>query len=137
LRRSRGASLVEVMLSMGVVLVGMLALFRVLATSITGSATAAHLTQAQLRASSLVETLRFQSRATLGCLAATTSTGWSGCGPMLALQSSDRSGQVYRLDPASAVTVSGTNGGAFDIRVVVSFDDRAHHTVVLRTAVYP
>ena len=137
-RRQRGTSLVEVMLSMGVALVGMLALFRVLVTSITGSATASHFSQAQLRASSLVETMRLQPRATLACLAATTSASWTSCAASLLLQSPDRNGQIYVLDPASAVTVSGANGGAFDLLVVVGFDDGSgYHTVALRTGAYP
>jgi Tfp pilus assembly protein PilV len=137
--RRRGTSLVEVMLSMGVALAGMLALSRVLITSITGSATASHLSQAQLRASSLIETMRLAPRPTLRCLAAaTTSASWKGCGASFALQPPDRGGQLYRLDPASAVTVSGANGGAFDLHVVVGFDDGSgYHTVALRSGVYP
>jgi len=131
---------------MGVALVGMLALFRVLVTSITGSATASHFSQAQLRASSLVETMRLQSRATLACLAATTSASWTTCNASLALASPDRNGQIYLLDPSSAVTASGANGGAFDLLVVVGFNDddstgtaagSGYHTVALRTGAYP
>jgi Tfp pilus assembly protein PilV len=138
MRRTRGTSLVEVMLSMGVALVGMLALFRVLVTSITGSATASHFSQAQLRASSLIETMRMQPRATLACLAATTSASWTTCSAQLALSSPDRNGQIYVLDPSSAVIVSGANGGAFDLSVVVGFDDGSgYHSVALRTGAYP
>ncbi|MCU1277203.1 MAG: hypothetical protein JWM53_749 [bacterium] len=145
-RRQRGTSLVEIMLSMGVALVGVLALFRVLITSITGSATASHLTQAQLRAASLVEAVRLAPRATASCLVAKTSASWTTCGASFALQSPDRNGQAYVLDPASAVTVSGANGSAFDVLVVVGFNDdnstgttagSGYHTVALRTGVYP
>ncbi|MGZ3441609.1 MAG: type IV pilus modification PilV family protein [Polyangia bacterium] len=144
--RDRGTSLVEVMLSMGIALVGVLALFRVLVTSITGSATASHLTQAQLRAATLVEAMRLAPRATLSCLSATTSASWSTCGAPFVLSSPDRSGQIYLLDPSSAVTVAGANGGAFDVRVVVGFNDdnststgaaSGYHSVALRTGIYP
>lgn len=134
-RRARGASLTEVMLSMGVALVGMLALFRVLAASVSGSATASHLTQAELRAATLVETMRLAPRDTMRCLAATASARWSSCGAMFALQSPDRGGQPYKLDASSAVTITG---GAFDLFVVVGFDDPGgYHTVALRSGVYP
>ena len=136
--RQRGTSLVEVMLSMGVALVGMLALARVLITSITGSATAAHLTQAQLRAASLVETMRLVPRATMRCLQATASARWSACGASFALVPSDPNGPIYRLDPRSAVTVAGAHGGAFELRVVVGFDDGGgYHAVDVRSGVYP
>ena len=52
---------------MGLVLVGMLALFRVLVTSITGSAAASHFTQDELRAETLVEAIRLAPAATLTC----------------------------------------------------------------------
>jgi hypothetical protein len=145
-RPTRGASLVEVLLSMGVALAGMLALSRVLVTSITGSATAARLGQAQLRAATLVELVRLGSRDTVRCLATTPSARWPACGASFAVESPDRSGQIYVLDPSSGVRVAGAHGGAFEVRIVVGFnDDNAittaprsrYHTVTLRTGVYP
>lgn len=57
-RRERGATLLEIMISLALVLVGMLALFKVLTTSITGSATSSKLSQAQIRLITILESIR-------------------------------------------------------------------------------
>ncbi|HWE31235.1 MAG TPA: hypothetical protein VHB97_24680 [Polyangia bacterium] len=137
-RRSRATTLVEVMISMGLVLVGMLALLRVLVTSITGSATASHFTQAELRAATLVETMRLAPASALGCLATTASASWSTCGAAFALApATDRNGQRYVLDGASRVTAGGASGNFYDVTVVVGFTDDRYRTVALRTGLYP
>jgi len=137
-RRARGATLVEVMISMSLVLVGMLALFRVLGASIAGSATASRFTQAELRASSLVETVRLAPATTLRCLAAHGSAEWTACGAAYAIAApTDRSGQRYVLDGKSRVTVGGASGRLCDVTIVVGFTDDRYRTVALRTAVLP
>jgi len=128
-RRARGTTLVEVMISMSLVLAGMLALFRVLGASVAGSATASRFVQAELRASSLVETVRLAPAATLSCLAAHGSAGWSACGGAYAIAS------PYELDKRSRVTVGGKSGRLYDVNIVVGFTDDRYRTVALRTAV--
>ena len=137
-RPARGTTLIEVMISMGLVLIGMLALFRVLVTSITGSAAASHFTQAELRAETLVETIRLAPAATLTCLSATASANWSTCGASYAVAApTDRNGQRYVLDAGSHVSVGGTSGNFYDVTVIIGFSDDNYHTVGVRTGVYP
>jgi Tfp pilus assembly protein PilV len=78
-RRSRGTTLIEILISLAVVLVGLLALFRTLATSVSGSATASRLSQAQQRAVMVMEAIRIAPRAALDCLATTQATNWATC----------------------------------------------------------
>jgi hypothetical protein len=134
--RTRGASLTEVMISMSLVLIGTLALARVLVTSITAGATASHFAQAEARAAALVETIRTAPPATLTCLAAHAGS-WSTCGGAYAIAApTDRGGQSYFLDGESRVT-TGASGRIYDVTVVVAFTDQRRHTVALRTAVFP
>ncbi len=136
--RARGTTLVEVMISMGLVLVGMLALFRVLGTSIAGSATASHFSQAALRAETLVEVMRLAPASALACLSTTPSAGWSACGASFSLAApADRNGQLYAIDPASRVSAGGGSGNVYDVTVVVGFTDDAYHPVALRTGIFP
>jgi Tfp pilus assembly protein PilV len=78
-RRSRGATLVEILISLAVVLVGMLALFRTLAVSVLGSSTSSRLSQAHLRASAIVEAIRSAPKPALDCLRLNTPPNWAGC----------------------------------------------------------
>lgn len=80
MRRSvRGVTLVEVMISLGIVLVGLVALFRILGSSIAGSATASRLSQAQARATVILENVRNAPASTLGCLTAQLPANWGTC----------------------------------------------------------
>jgi Tfp pilus assembly protein PilV len=134
--RTRGASLTEVMISMSLVLVGTLALARVLVTSITAGATASHFAQAEARAAALVETIRLAPPPALACLAAHAGS-WSTCGAAYAIaEPNDRGGQSYFLDGESRVT-AGASGRLYDVTVAVAFTDQRRHTVALRTAVFP
>lgn len=134
--RTRGASLVEVMISMSLVVVGALALARVLVTSITAGASASHFAQAEARAAVLVETIRLAPAPALACLAAHTGR-WSACGGAYAIVApTDRGGQSYFLDGTSRVSASAS-GRLYDVTVVVAFTDQRRHTVALRTAVFP
>jgi Tfp pilus assembly protein PilV len=135
--RRRGSTFVEVMISMGLVLVGMLALARVLVTSITGSATAARYTQAELRAETLVEAMRTAPSSALACLSTTPSARWPTCGRSFALAAPvDRNGQRYVLDGSSRVTAGGASGRLYDATVVIGFADDSQHSFALRTGLY-
>lgn len=79
IRARRGATLIEVMISLGIVMVGMLALFRILGSAAVGSGTAARSNQALMRASMLLENMRQASQATLACLASNNPDNWSVC----------------------------------------------------------
>lgn len=79
-RRQRGTSLIEILISLAVVMVGMLALFKTLSTSIVGSATASRLTQAQQRAVLVMESIRVAPKAVLSCLVSTNpAANWTAC----------------------------------------------------------
>jgi Tfp pilus assembly protein PilV len=78
--RSRGTTLIEILISLAVVLVGMLALFRTLGTAVTGSMTASRFSQAQQRAVLVMESIRSSPVAAMSCLlAATDASGWLAC----------------------------------------------------------
>ena len=134
--RTRGASLTEVMISMSLVLVGTLALARVLVTSITAGASASHFAQAEARAAALVEQIRLAPAPALACLAAHGGS-WSDCGAAYGIaEPTDRGGQSYFLDGASRVSADAS-GRLFDVTVAVAFTDQRRHVVALRTAVFP
>jgi type II secretory pathway pseudopilin PulG len=85
-RRQEGATLLEIMISLALVLLGMLALFKVLTTSISGSATSSRLSQAQVRLITILESIRHSPTDTNGipvvmnCLMANTpGPNWSAC----------------------------------------------------------
>jgi Tfp pilus assembly protein PilV len=78
-RRSRGTTLIEILISLTVVLIGMLALFKTLATSVTGSMTASRLSQAEQRAVLVNEAIRVAPKAALLCLEQNESTAWDTC----------------------------------------------------------
>lgn len=75
----RGATLIEVLLSLAIVMVGMLALFRILSSSAVGSGTAARSNQALMRASLLLENMRQAPQPSLACLASNTPDNWTVC----------------------------------------------------------
>ncbi len=78
-RRQRGTTLIEIMISMGIVLVGMLAMFGVLRSAIGGSATASRMSQAQLRAQTIIESIRNSPKQALTCLYTTSAASWDNC----------------------------------------------------------
>lgn len=78
--RSRGTTLIEILISLGVVLVGMLALFRTLGTAVTGSMTASRFSQAQQRAVLVMESIRSAPKLAMTCLLGQPdSSGWVSC----------------------------------------------------------
>jgi Tfp pilus assembly protein PilV len=152
-RRARGATLIEILISLAVVLVGMLGMFRTLATSVTGSSTASKLTQAQQRAVLIMEAIRVAPTAALICLANTASSGWSSCeatcrdnltlasadacvftsltvGNTKLKAASDVNQQNYFLVtyngsnlPVAKVGVVGTGGKVYEAQVVIGWRD--------------
>jgi prepilin-type N-terminal cleavage/methylation domain-containing protein len=78
-RAQRGVTLIEVMLSMAVVLVGMLALFRVLSVASAGSQQSQRFSQALARAQLVIEAMRRAPPTVLQCLATTPATSWTNC----------------------------------------------------------
>jgi Tfp pilus assembly protein PilV len=150
--RARGTTLIEILISVAVVLVGMLALFRTLGSSLVGSSTASKLTQAQQRAVTVMENIRIAPRPALECLRGPV-TGWSTCETTcranLAAASADsciysslsipgthqqagtdRNLQNYFVvgdsNPSggvSSVTVKGTTGRVYDVQVVIGWRD--------------
>jgi Tfp pilus assembly protein PilV len=78
-RRARGATLVEILISLAIVLIGMLALFRTLAVSVAGAGTSSHISQAQLRAAAILESIRSAPKSALDCLTINTPPSWGAC----------------------------------------------------------
>jgi prepilin-type N-terminal cleavage/methylation domain-containing protein len=78
--RQRGVTLLEIMLSMAVLLVGMLGLFRVLSVAARGSSSAQRMTQGQTKAQQFVESIVAMPKAILDCLVTNAaSTAWNSC----------------------------------------------------------
>jgi hypothetical protein len=88
------------MISMAVVLVGMLAMFGVLRTSITGSSTAQKISQAQLRAATVIESIRQSPNSALSCLASNSPQYWGNCETLCkaALTIKNPDGCIYTMD---------------------------------------
>jgi type II secretory pathway pseudopilin PulG len=78
-RRTRGMTLIEVMISLALVIVGMLALMATLSTATVGSSMSQRLSQAQARAQMIIEAIRGAPKPTLDCLATTAASSWSSC----------------------------------------------------------
>jgi Tfp pilus assembly protein PilV len=161
---TRGATLIEVLISLALVLVGMLALFAVLSSSVVGTSTASRLSQAQARALSIAASIRVAPRPALDCLKATAASSWSNCETICLTnqtgtannqsvtvahpfvdggQVADRSHQLYALDPTSTkVVLSGANSGVYDVTIVVGWNDDGsattpfRHSLTIRTGVF-
>lgn len=78
-RRQGGLTLLEIMLSMAVVLVGMAALFRVLSVASRGSQASQRITQALARAEHVSEAMRTLPPSVLDCLVINPATAWNNC----------------------------------------------------------
>jgi type II secretory pathway pseudopilin PulG len=79
MRRPRGATLVEVLISLALVIVGLAGLLATLSTSSVASSQSSRLSQAQLRAQTILENIRFAPKAALDCLASTAANNWVTC----------------------------------------------------------
>lgn len=149
-RRRRGATLLEILITMAVVVLGMVVLFRVLTASTRGSVRAQQLSQALARSRTVMENIRRMPVAVLTCLSRQPANNWATCeatciqtlgalatpGACVFVtlasiqQEMDRSQQQYQIvddasDPArsSWVTVQGTSGHLFDVQVTVGWND--------------
>jgi type II secretory pathway pseudopilin PulG len=108
-------SLIEVMASLLIIIVGLAGLFMALVSAIRGGASASRLAQAQARAESLLEAMRRASPQTLACLSATAPAGWSACELTCATTMTDggvASPQACVLTVDSLTLVPGPPAGA-------------------------
>jgi prepilin-type N-terminal cleavage/methylation domain-containing protein len=78
-KRDRGLTLIEIMISLVVMLVGIMAMFSALGTSIRGTSFASRFSQAQDRAVAIIEATRNAPASTLTCLNNTTADNWANC----------------------------------------------------------
>jgi type II secretory pathway pseudopilin PulG len=110
IQRRRGTTLVEVLVALGMVLVGMLAMFRVLGTSVNGSSTASRLSQAQMRAITILESIRHSPRLALECLSVTAPTDWRNCEQICynSLPTPQFDACIYTIDRFSIIKFSTT-----------------------------
>jgi type II secretory pathway pseudopilin PulG len=76
--KQRGATLVEILVSLAIVTIGLLGLFATISSVSYGSSTSSRLQQAQLRAQTIMEALRTAPEATLQCLQANYGN-WGTC----------------------------------------------------------
>jgi Tfp pilus assembly protein PilE len=152
LERRRGSTLIEIMISLALVLVGMLALFRVIGTSVRGSSTSSRLSQAQTRAITILESFRQSPALALGCLANTSAVAsWANCEAICLAtlttakydgciytmdrfsilsqpasdmgQVADRNLQKYVLDSRTQVRLAGVNSNVYDIDLYVGWNE--------------
>jgi type II secretory pathway pseudopilin PulG len=77
--RARGATLVEILVSLALVVIGLLGMFATLSATSYGSGVANQSSQAEARAHSLIEAIRLAPGPALDCLANTVATSWSSC----------------------------------------------------------
>jgi Tfp pilus assembly protein PilV len=152
-RKDRGTTLIEILISVAVVLVGMLALFQTLGTSVTGTSTASKLSQAQQRAVMVMENIRIAPPEALECLRTTLPSSWDQCettcrnhfagtatGDACVYKTfqqfkTDQSTQKYFLvwqnNPhgnrpgggISKMTAQGVGGRVYDAQVVIGWND--------------
>lgn len=78
-RRQRGMTLIEVMITLGLMIVGMMGLLATLSTATVGSSMSQRLSQAQARAQMILEAIRSAPKPTLDCLANNVASSWSSC----------------------------------------------------------
>jgi type II secretory pathway pseudopilin PulG len=130
--RQRGATLLEVMISLAVVLGGTLAMVSVLGSSLAGSASAARVDQAEARAQMLLESLRLAPPAALECLAATAPAEWSRCQAGCAACSFTVEPAPYRL--VAERSFVKRRGRIWDAQVSVGWG--GPHQVTLRSGVF-
>jgi len=105
--RKRGATLIEILISLLLITIGMLGLFATLSSVTYGSSTSNRMAQAQLRAQSIVEAVRLAPDAVLACLAtATDATTWAACETTcLSSQNADMGGSSYSPSATSSPCV--------------------------------
>lgn len=116
------------MISLALVLVGMLALFKVLTSSISGSATSSRMSQAQVRLMTIIESLRHSPAdsnnagklTALDCLVAAQApndykpSNWQACETtcMNLLGTAKRDGCIYSMDSFSVINAPDFKGAS-------------------------
>jgi Tfp pilus assembly protein PilV len=126
--RQRGATLVEVLFSLTIVLGGTLAMAQVLASSLSGSRSASRIDQAETRAQSILESLRLAPEAALACLE--KNSDWSQCEKLCAACSFTVGPAPYRLEKAQL----WHHGRVWDAQLTVGWG--GGHAVTLRSGVF-
>ncbi len=127
--RSKGATLVEVLLSLAIVLGGTLAMAQVLTSSLQGSRSAARIDQAEARAQAILESLRVAPEAALECLQ-NHPADWSRCQALCPACSFTVGPAPYRLEKAHL----WRHGRVWDAQLTVGWG--GGHAVTLRSGVY-
>jgi|GEM_PF-3252385 len=110
LRRQRGATLIEILISLLLITIGMLGLFATLSSVTYGSSTSNRMAQAQLRAQSILEAIRLAPDTVLACLAnATDATTWAACeATCVSNQNVDMGGSAYNASSSSSPCIFTT-----------------------------
>jgi len=149
--RQRGVTLIELMVSMAVVLVGMIGLFRVLGTSVQAGQTGQRFIQAQARGTQVMEAIRTAPNNVVQCLVGAPATAWAPCetlckttlgaqaSPTACIFSSvngatgatnDSTQQQYAVildannDPRSTwVRGVGVTGRVYDVQITIGWND--------------
>lgn len=150
--RERGFSIIEVMVSLLVLLIGMLGLMKVASVAVQSNQRGQRLDQASVRAQTRLEALRNVPTATLACLeagsspSACLSTCQSAGGELQACrtalaQDADAATDSTGTDYTYGFLVTQPQNGLYDILVVTTFRDTSSmpaRTVraFYRTAVY-
>jgi Tfp pilus assembly protein PilV len=124
----KGATLVEVLLSLAIVLGGTLAMAQVLTSSLAGSRSAARIDQAEVRAQAVLESLRVAPEAALDCLQ--KNSDWSRCQELCHACSFTVGPAPYRLEKAQL----WHHGRVWDAQLTVGWG--GGHAVTLRSGVF-
>jgi hypothetical protein len=124
----KGATLVEVLLSLAIVLGGTLAMAQVLSSSLQGSRSAARIDQAEARAQAVLESLRIAPEVALECLQKTSD--WSECEKLCAACSFTVGPAPFRLEKAQL----WRHGRVWDAQLTVGWG--GGHAVTLRSGVF-
>ena len=124
----KGATLVEVLLSLAIVLGGTLAMAQVLTSSLQGSRAAARIDQAEARAQAVLESLRIAPEAALECLQ--KNSDWSQCQAQCPACSFTVGPAPFRLEKAQL----RRHGRVWDAQLTVGWG--GGHAVTLRSGVF-
>jgi hypothetical protein len=126
----KGATLIEVLFSLAVVMGGSLAMARVLSSAVAGSNAAARVDHAEARAQTLLESIRVAPESALQCLADTPSESWSRC-------EKDCNTCLFSVGPAPyrlEKSFVRRQGRVWDAQIAVGWG--GGHAVTLRSGVF-
>jgi type II secretory pathway pseudopilin PulG len=77
-QRQSGVTIMELLMSLIVIVVGMMVIFRVLSSSVQGGQQSSRVAQAQQRAEAIIEAIRLAPSAAITCLTTTAPAAWGG-----------------------------------------------------------